>query len=632
MGSKAKAKPAGSPAGSGSGGGKVIPDNDRGEVDLKHLREHPDNPRKTFLAAELEEMAASMRPPGRVDVRLIVRPVGPACEYVPGEGWKGVDHFQVLDGHKRFRAAKLAGLKAVPVDVVALDDRAAYVLMLRSFAQRSDPPASEQVAAYHRLAADGWAADQIAGETGKPAAYVRSVLRLAKLPGWALAAVDAGVLPRAVAEIVARVPGKESRILAAACVLRGINHPGLVTEEDWDRRTWTETFATFTDADRDRVLSYRSARELVRSHFTRQLSSAPFSRKSLELLPEAGSCDACPNRAGNDEEAKADGIRADCCLDPDCYRKKEDAYRSAEVAKLEAKGVLAADLDAEGFDRPPRGWCRLDAPANETELAPEFTGYNGTPLGKLLGDHCPQKYHGFARGGKVVLLVKTAEARKGLVEAGVLKKQEPVASGRDEPTTERAKDQPTKPAAPGLPDIVDKAADLAGHVLAEYAAEQCEALADIAVIPDADHGRPIHDTLSFVARWLIRDNCQYGGERADVVRAAFGLARTGARPSNPTGADTAALIRLADDALAGLDAAKLLAACLRLVSGPSLIDAVYDRPFGDELLAWAELDWEQLKSQARRELAGGQTADEKIAAAEAEPTPTPATKKDKVSA
>ncbi len=57
----------------------------------------------------------------------------------------------------------------------------------------------------------------------------------------------------------------------------------------------------------------------------------------------AGNCDACPHRAGNNEEAKADGIRADVCLNPDCYRAKVEAHDAAELLKGISKGAKPSD-------------------------------------------------------------------------------------------------------------------------------------------------------------------------------------------------------------------------------------------------------------------------------------------------
>lgn len=644
-----------------------------GVLPVKLLREHPDNPRKTFVEAELAEMAASMKPPGRVDIRLVVRavgvPGGPEPRYEDG-AWHDLAHFQVLDGHKRLRAARLAGLREVPVEVVALDDAAAYLLMVRAFAQRSDPPVSEQAAAFGRLADGGLTAERVAAETGKPLSFVRAALRLARLPAWALAAVDRGVLPRATAELVARVPGAESRAKAAACVLLSCSHPDDL-EEPWDDAdTWQEAVEGIGKGGPWlNVLTFRATRELIREHFTRELKAAPFDRKALYVIDTIDAegqphdfapppCEPCPDRAGNDPEATTDGARADTCLNPDCYAAKVRAYRAGVLADAADKNVLDADLGVEGFERPPRGWCRLDAEIPETELDGDFAA---VPLSRklqklkaLLGRLCPQRYVAFGRGGKAVYLVKTADARRALVDAGVLARPEPrrkpaakvthkqaaygpvtivqhpdgtagddlpdapapAARGAGAPTEpwEEVPKAEKPPAGPSGVDIAGRAALIAARVLKEYGAEQCSALDDVAEVPDADHGGPVHDALRFVAEFLIRDHCEFGSERADAVRLAFGIPSDG--PIPPThGAEgrAKALARQAVGAADGLSSSGLLGACLALISYPLLAERHDNyKPLTDPLLGWAEMDWEQLEEQARRELTTGETADAKV--------------------
>ena len=241
---------------------------------------------------------------------------------------------------------------------------------------------SEQAAGYARLA-EGRNAEEVAALVGKSVGFVRGMLRIARLPAWALAAMDEGKLPRAVAELVARVPGEASRKKVAGCVLLGCESPRELDGEWNDGDTWEEAAAGVILGDE--VLSYRKTRELIRNHFTRELKTAPFSRKSLTLLEAAGSCDACPKRAGNDPEATTDGVRADTCLDPDCYREKVKAHDLAELGKGHRKGALTVPEDFAWppfSESPPKGWCDTEATAGVTELALDLAGtkYSAKPL------------------------------------------------------------------------------------------------------------------------------------------------------------------------------------------------------------------------------------------------------------
>jgi len=80
-------------------------------VNVGDLRESPLNPRRTFDAGTLEELAASIRKAGIVEP-LVVRV-------------RGTDHapfYEIIAGARRFRAAKIAGVVTVPTIVRELDD------------------------------------------------------------------------------------------------------------------------------------------------------------------------------------------------------------------------------------------------------------------------------------------------------------------------------------------------------------------------------------------------------------------------------------------------------------------------------------------------------------------------------
>ena len=74
-----------------------------------------------------------------------------------------------------------------------------------------------------------------------------------------------------------------------------------------------------------------------------------------------------------------------------------------------------------------------------------------------------------------------------------------------------------------------------------------------------------------------------------------------------------------DRAVDALPAPEALALLVRLAAVLELRHDGPQREAGEELLDFAELDWAQLQGQARRELAGGETADAKLARLEGSP-------------
>lgn len=444
---KAKSKPAGPPAGSADV--RTPPASDPGastigNIGLDQIRPSPLNPRKTFAPDSVAALADSIEQQGLLQP-LVVRPMGdgkPAT--FDGRAWKHLSHFELLAGERRFRALTLLAESdrlpsdRVPVTVRWLSDAEALSLMIVENEQREDVRPSEQAAGYARLLAESGSVEHVAKTVSQTVAFVRQMIRLTKLPPWALVAVDAGELKRETAALVARVPGERSRALAAACVLQGANNP-----------EWLAGTPEHPDLTGDlQTLTFRETKELIRRFFQVELKGAPFDRKALYVLLgcEPGhersmpACEPCPSRAGNDPEAQAEGVRGDVCLDPDCFRAKCEAHREKERVKFRRKYKLAdgADVNPDGaqlsFDRktPVRGWLDWNGPLVESELnadggfgVKKFEGMKVSELVlqcPIVTGCVPQLV--FDHRSKPVHLVKTSEALKTLRAAGMLKEVE----------------------------------------------------------------------------------------------------------------------------------------------------------------------------------------------------------------
>jgi ParB family chromosome partitioning protein len=90
---------------------------------LDSLTESPNNPRKSFDVSALNELASSIKAQG-ILAPLVVRPVG--------------QHFEIVAGARRYRAAQLAGLETVPVRIVELTDAQALETSIVENLQRRD--------------------------------------------------------------------------------------------------------------------------------------------------------------------------------------------------------------------------------------------------------------------------------------------------------------------------------------------------------------------------------------------------------------------------------------------------------------------------------------------------------------
>ncbi len=133
------------------------------EIQANHYQ-----PRHDFDDAALEELAQSIRANGIIQP-LIVR--------------KGATGYQLIAGERRLRAAKIAGLKQVPIVIRRSTDREALELALIENVQRENLNCVDVALAYQQLVEDfSLTQEEVAERVGKDRASVANHLRLLRLP------------------------------------------------------------------------------------------------------------------------------------------------------------------------------------------------------------------------------------------------------------------------------------------------------------------------------------------------------------------------------------------------------------------------------------------------------------------
>jgi len=138
-------------------------------VGIEEVHPAPDQPRKTFDDARLEELAASIRAQGVIQP-LVVR-------LRAGGG------YQLIAGERRWRAAQRAGLHEVPVVVRDVAEANAFELAMVENLQREDLNPIEEAEGLDRLIRDfGYTQESLAARVGKDRTTVTNSLRLLKLP------------------------------------------------------------------------------------------------------------------------------------------------------------------------------------------------------------------------------------------------------------------------------------------------------------------------------------------------------------------------------------------------------------------------------------------------------------------
>jgi ParB family chromosome partitioning protein len=132
------------------------------------LKPNPYQPRGHFNEEALEELTASIKSNGILQP-LVVRPAG--------------DHYEIVAGERRWRAAQLAGLAEVPIIVREFSNREMLELSLIENIQREDLNAIEEANAYRQLIEEfSLTQETVAERMGKSRVAVTNALRLLKLP------------------------------------------------------------------------------------------------------------------------------------------------------------------------------------------------------------------------------------------------------------------------------------------------------------------------------------------------------------------------------------------------------------------------------------------------------------------
>ena len=175
-------------------------------VPLTQVRPSPHQPRKDFSPDALKELADSIREQGIVQP-LIVREVA--------------DHFELIAGERRWRAAQLVGLAEVPVILRVADDRAVLELALIENLQRENLNAIEEALGYSQLLEQFQLTQElVATKVGKSRAVVANALRLLKLPGEVQGYVRTGRISVGHAKVILGIAGEPLQKLAAERVIK----------------------------------------------------------------------------------------------------------------------------------------------------------------------------------------------------------------------------------------------------------------------------------------------------------------------------------------------------------------------------------------------------------------------------
>ena len=200
-------------AGLESGGGAL-------SVELDRIVPSVLQPRRHFDSERLQELAQAIRSQGIIEP-LVVRPL-PAADGAASASADSTARYELIAGERRWRAARIAGLAAVPIVVRELDDHAALEMSLVENLMREDLNPIDEARGFARLV-QGFAMshDRIAERIGKSRPYVSNAIRLLELPPAVLEMLERGELSAGQARPLLALASADARTAAARRIVEG---------------------------------------------------------------------------------------------------------------------------------------------------------------------------------------------------------------------------------------------------------------------------------------------------------------------------------------------------------------------------------------------------------------------------
>jgi len=303
-----------------------------GTLPITSIHASPTNPRKAFDPDKLKQLAETIRAQGFLQ-RLLVRP------------WPGKPNtFELVDGERRWRAAKQLGINILPVDVRDLTD--AQVIEIQLVAGETGEPLTpiEEGNGFRTALGlkDGngqtvYTMRSLADKVGCSTAHIQQRVGLTRLPSNVQEWVTNGSLAPRTANLLARIPDP----VAMEAAIKDVVFP----------------------KHREDPLPYKEAEAVIHERYMVSLRNVPFDvndatfdgpvldELTKKWLPQA--CATCPLKTGNDPERFGDVKDKNVCTKPACYRARCNTAWDRAAAKAKAAGqrVLTDEETAEVFEK-----------------------------------------------------------------------------------------------------------------------------------------------------------------------------------------------------------------------------------------------------------------------------------------
>lgn len=169
------------------------------EIDMDQIEVNPFQPRKNFDEESLQELASSIRELG------IIQPITV----------RELDDkkYQLITGERRYKAARMAGLKAIPAYVRKANDQNMLEMSLIENIQRVDLDSIEVAISYQRLIEEcNLTQENLSERVGKKRSTITNYLRLLRLPAEIQLGIRDKIISMGHARAVINIPDPETQL------------------------------------------------------------------------------------------------------------------------------------------------------------------------------------------------------------------------------------------------------------------------------------------------------------------------------------------------------------------------------------------------------------------------------------
>jgi ParB family chromosome partitioning protein len=206
------------------------------EIPVDQIEASSSQPRKSFNAEKLDELAASIRVSGVIQPVIVRR---------RGTG------YQLIAGERRWRAARQAGLARIPAIVRDATDAQSLELALVENLLREDLNPIEEAEGYEKLLGQfGWTQEELARRIGRDRSTIANALRLLRLPDEIKADLRAGRLTMGHARALLALTSPADQLRLRADILA----------HAWSVRATEDSIRALEDATRKRSAAPRKGR------------------------------------------------------------------------------------------------------------------------------------------------------------------------------------------------------------------------------------------------------------------------------------------------------------------------------------------------------------------------------------